>query len=67
MPLNTMLPTSFRFLSDSHDHVLSTEEFNRHCDLFHDALVQLHPSFPCYGQVSLSTGAILDLLTSEIK
>jgi hypothetical protein len=67
MPLNTMLATSFRFLSDSHDRVLSTEEFNRHRDLFRDALVQLHPSFPRYGQVGSSAGAILDLLTSEIE
>jgi hypothetical protein len=64
-PLNMTLATSFGSLSESRDRV-STEEFNLHRNHFRDALVQLHPIFPRYGQVGVSAGAILDLLTSDI-
>lgn len=65
-PLNMVLSRSFTSLLLSRDREPSAVAFNVERDVFRDALVQLHSSFPRYGPKATSAGAIMDLLTSDI-
>lgn len=62
-PLTPGLAAAYTSLMQSRVRSDASESFNFHRNAFRDALTGIHPSFPRYGQVGASAGAVLEYLT----